>query len=330
MASKSEIEWTDATWSPITGCSMKSPGCKYCYAARYAATRARDHWAREGLARMVYETDERGRRVGRGVFNGKVRFNEPWLYQPLQWTKPRRIFTCAHADLFHEHVGWDWIDRIWAVMGLASHHQFQVLTKREEGLYNYLVSACGTALAQSAEARVGRTAMRIAAERGENVNAPGWDYWWDWPLPNVWVGISAEDQEHFDARWARLQLVPAAKRFLSLEPLLGPIVLHGPLSKLDWVIVGGESGPGARPMNPKWVISLYEQCKQQGIPFFLKQWGSWYPVIDNGLLHPGKPVAPPLPHRAIHRWDRETTSYLIGRARAGRRLYGREHSEMPA
>ena len=250
MAAKSRIEWTDATWNIITGCSRVSPGCVNCYAERLAATRLKNHPSREGL------TDENGR------WNGEVRFNGKWLNQPLDWKQPRRIFVCAHGDLFHEAVPNAWLDAVFAVMGQARQHVFQVLTKRPERAREYLE---GLSLHHS------------------------------YPWPHVWIGTSVEDQPTADKRIASLLYTPAAIRWLSVEPLLAPIVLgmlrwdgitnydalrgkHGLLltdncPALDWVVVGGESGPGARPMEADWVRSLRDQCVGAGVPFFFKQWG---------------------------------------------------------
>lgn len=275
MADNSTIEWTDATWNPITGCAVVSPGCTNCYAMRLAGTRLSQHPSRDGLTRDS--------KAG-PVWTGETRFNEQWLTQPLQWRRPRRIFVCAHADLFAESVPDAWIDKVFAVMALAPQHTFQVLTKRARRMREYLT-------------RNDRQS-RIAA-RGFFID--GGEFEPRWPLPNVWLGVSAEDQARADERIPDLLATPAAVRFVSAEPLLAPLdltaiswggdficgstdALRGidtclefpgeprpSRGKIDWVIVGGESGPGARPMHPDWARAIRDQCAAAGVPFFFKQ-----------------------------------------------------------
>ncbi|WP_126975553.1 phage Gp37/Gp68 family protein [Frigidibacter oleivorans] len=280
MAENSTIEWTDATWNPITGCTLVSEGCRHCYAAELATTRLRHHPSRAGLARR--------NAAGEAKFTGEVRFNEQWLDQPLRWRRPRRVFVCAHGDLFHESVPDEWIDRVFAVMALCPQHTFQVLTKRPERMREYLSYSARWATVLPTELLAKGTE---AAHRDH------------WPLPNVWLGTSIEDQATADARIPHLLATPAAVRFLSAEPLLGPVDLRtwigsrpyvgastfgaadgfrrcdlsGNTGLLDWVIVGGESGRHARPMHPDWARSLRDQCVAAGVPFFFKQWGEWGP-----------------------------------------------------
>ena len=288
MTETSKIEWTDATWNPITGCTLVSEGCRNCYAARLAATRMKHHPSRAGLARL--------NRSGEAKFTGEVRFNEKWLDQPLRWKKPKRIFVCAHGDLFHEKVPDAWIDRVFAVMAMAPQHTFQVLTKRPERMREYITHACG---------RVADAVQPLRADDrpvGPLPHLDGGMRWW--PLPNVWLGVSAEDQATAAARIPPLLAIPAAVRFVSAEPLLGPINLrrlrvapdhHTMVDALDgyaivdtpgrereraalhWVICGGESGRGARPMHPHWARSLRDQCATAGVPFFVKQLSSGGP-----------------------------------------------------
>jgi len=279
MSDGTKIEWADATWNPITGCSVISPGCTNCYAMRLAGTRLRHHPTRVGLTT--------GTKAG-PVWTGEVRFNEEALVQPLHWRNPRRIFVCAHGDLFHESVPDDWIDQIFAVMAMCPQHIFQVLTKRAHRMHTYMTM-------------LGK--------------APG-------PLPNVWLGVSVEDQVRADERIPILLDTPATIRWISAEPLLGPINLHSAqcretgscricpqcLGGLDWVVVGGESGPGARPMNPDWALSLRDQCAVSGVPFFFKQWGEWAP----GFMVAGQTLMNP-----------------IGKKAAGRDLDGCEHNGFP-
>jgi protein gp37 len=292
MADKTHIEWTrgddgtpGATWNPVTGCTMVSAGCTNCYAMGLAGTRLAHHPSRAGLTR------ESG---GRPVWTGEVRLNEQWLDQPLRWRRPRRIFVCAHGDLFHEAVPDAWIDRVFAVMALAPQHQFQVLTKRPDRMQEYFKARReGDPWAEAAD----YLADRLGLKDHPVVLEPR-----DIPLPNVWLGVSVEDQATADARIPHLLATPAAVRFVSAEPLLGPVdltavkrwspcsipeyggdghellsCLLGP-SRLDWVIVGGESGPGARPMEAAWAESLRDQCRAAGVAFFMKQMAKKAPI----------------------------------------------------
>ena len=231
MAETSKIEWTDATWNPITGCSVVSPGCTNCYAMKLAGGRLAHHPSRAGLTQPS--------KAG-PVWTGEVRFNDQWLDQPRRWRRPRMIFVCAHGDLFHEDVPDEWIDKVFFEMHLANHHTFQVLTKRPERAREYLHSL--------------------------GVGAPEDDIG---PLPNVWLGVSVEDRER-KGRIDVLREIPAAVRFLSLEPLLedlGELDLTG----IGWAIVGSESGPRARPCKLDWVRSIRDQCVSAGVPLFWKQ-----------------------------------------------------------
>ena len=203
MADNSKIEWTEATWNPITGCSVVSSGCRHCYAMKLAGTRLQHHPSRAGL---TVDTS------AGPVWNGQVRFNEQWIQQPLQWRRPRKIFVCAHGDLFHENVPDEWIDRVFAVMALAPHHTFQVLTKRAARMQTYLQ-------ARGLPSRLDQQARSICGDRGLP-KAPGY------PLPNVWLGVSVEDQYAADERIPLLLQTPAAVRWISAEPLLGPVDLR--------------------------------------------------------------------------------------------------------
>lgn len=301
MADGTHIEWTDATWNPITGCSVRSAGCKHCYAMKLAGTRLRHHASRAGLTIAT---------AAGPVWNGDVRFNEAWLTEPLRWKRPRRIFVVAHGDLFHEAVPDAWIDRVFAVMALCPQHQFQVLTKRGDRMRAYFADAA------AAQGRRGD------AVRAINLGRPGGKCTPDaimtpYPLPNVWLGVSVEDQRAAEERIRHLLATPAAKRWISAEPLLGPVdltriligegdndpalaastgirhirftmdALAGVQSfgwpGLDWVVAGGESGDGARPMHPDWVRGLRDQCASSGVPFLMKQWGEWAPAASVAL-----------------------------------------------
>lgn len=214
MAETSAIEWTDATWNPITGCTLVSEGCRHCYAAQLAATRLKNHPSRQGLARL--------NAAGEAKFTGEVRFNEQWLADPLRWKRPRRIFVCAHGDLFHESVPDEWIDRVFAVMALAPQHTFQVLTKRTERMLRYFAHDGGFGRWGYIEAR----AREIINRRFGRI-APGLTlaHFGGSNLPNVWLGTSIEDQATADTRIPHLLDTPAALRFVSAEPLLGPVDL---------------------------------------------------------------------------------------------------------
>lgn len=375
MADGTKIEWTDATWNPITGCSVVSPGCTNCYAMKLAGTRLKHHPSRMGLTRDT--------KAG-PVWTGEVSFNAEWLDQPLRWTKPRMIFVCAHGDLFAEGVPDEWIDQVFAVMALCPQHTFQVLTKRPERMREYL--------AEWRQFRVAEAALQVGRNLPDSY--PGWslDHWKPsatrgcsapaiWPLPNVWLGVSVEDQRRADERIPILLDTPAAIRWISAEPLLGPVDLtdacHGSwffdalrgtrwhddpdgpnqaeqfARGLDWVVAGGESGPGARPMHPDWARSLRDQCATAGVPFLFKQWGEWTEacqdlrnaddshieidpdsheageiydrtndrlIAADGRLFTPETLPPDTPARLIER---------LGKRRAGRLLDGVEHNGYP-
>jgi protein gp37 len=356
MADKTGIEWTDATWNPVRGCSRVSEGCRNCYAERVAARFSGPGQPYEGLAKRV---------GGEARWTGKVRLIESALELPLRWRKPRRIFVNSMSDLFHEEIPDEWIDRSLAVMALCPKHKFQVLTKRPERMHVYIAGA------------IDRVCNAIEHLRTDTIpvgptphGEPG-SRWW--PLPNLWLGVSVEDQATADGRIPNLLDTPAALRFVSCEPLLGPIDLtdscngfhfsdflrgrrwhDGPPAgtirteeqggtRLDWVIAGGESGPGARPCHPAWIRRLRNQCEAAGVPFFFKQWGAWAPVPQREDL-PGKPkmiragdmfVAPAGDR---HEVGADLSSRLeatgtpmrrVGKKAAGAMLDGREHREFP-
>lgn len=214
MADGSAIEWTDATWNPVRGCTKVSPGCKHCYAETFAERfrGVKDHPFEHGF---------------------DLRLVPKALDLPLRWRASRRIFVNSMSDLFHEEVPLAYICRVFDVMQRASQHQFQVLTKRAERM----------------------------AELADKLSISS----------NVWMGVSVENAQ-YTSRIGALRGVNAAVRFLSIEPLLGPLPALD-LDRIHWVIVGGESGPGARPMNPDWVRSIRDQCQKAGVHFFFKQWG---------------------------------------------------------
>lgn len=339
---QSKIEWTDATWNPIhaenrkTGgighfCEHVSDGCKNCYAERFQPRVANP---------VRYARQDRD----------KVRLflDEAVLTQPLRWRSPRMIFVCSMTDLFAEFVPDEWIDRVFAVMALCPQHTFQPLTKRSARMRAYAGdddthSRVGTIMAEMWKAP-------LTADQ--------------WPLPNVWLGVSCEDQEWANARIPDLLATPAAVRFISAEPLLGPLdltqvkhqlapqsyeiasVLEGDdgfglnkqRSRLDWVIAGGESGPKARPVHPDWFRSLRDQCAAAGVPFFFKQWGEWEPREQwsghqgggrfepmVAIMHDGSEC----PHDATPQDVGAHRMARVGKANAGRLLDGRTHDDFP-
>jgi protein gp37 len=240
MSLLSKIEWTDATWNPVRGCTKISPGCKHCYAERFA---------------------ERFRGVKGHPFEQgfDLRLIPKKLGEPLRWTEPRMIFVNSMSDLFHEGVPLTYIEKVTTTMRLANWHTYQVLTKRSERLRELL---CGR--------------LRIAANDA-----------------HIWWGVSVEDRKYGLPRIADLQATPAAVRFLSVEPLLEDVGKL-PLDGISWVIVGGESGPGARPMKEEWVLSIREQCNAANVAFFFKQWGGVRKKVAGrtlrGRTHDGFPA----------------------------------------
>ena len=301
----SKIEWTDEVWNPIAGCTVKSSGCDNCYAMRQAYRLEKMHVTK-------YNGTARKNASGRTLWTGKINFDEKALLKPLSWKKPRMIFINSMSDLFHENVRDEWIDQIFAVMALCPQHTFQILTKRPERMRDYLRGDGFKILDEESLARPSkkellegpcsrkRVAWSLQRMSGfpDNIdkgNVP-------WPLKNVRLGVSVEDQKTADDRIPLLLDTPAAVRFISAEPLLGEIDLirvwarmpsggkcltntlrETREDKLDWVIVGGESGPNARPMHPEWARLLRDQCKGANVPFFFKQWGMWAPVTDDEL-----------------------------------------------
>lgn len=329
VSGKTHIQWTDASWNCVIGCSAVSEGCRFCYAERMA----------HRLGANPRTPEYKGLTVVRDSgpkWTGKVRCLPERLEDPLRWKKPRMIFVNSMSDLFHEDVPFDFIDKVFAVMALAPQRIFQVLTKRPERmreyfnrpeLYDRTLREADTFRAEWANKR---PLARIP------ISNPATS-----PLPNVWLGVSAEDQKRAEERIPLLLQTPAAVRFVSLEPLLGPVDLsYRPrLGKLNWVIVGGESGPGARPMNPKWARDIRDQCKAAGVPFFFKQWGEWgdpiqlpprinYTRIESFHFEntelTGNPVHPKrLTGGTAH------TMFRVGKKAAGRLLDGVEHNEFP-
>jgi protein gp37 len=361
MSATTAIEWTDATWNPVRGCSRISAGCGGpnhrggCYAETFAARFSGPGQPFEGLAER---TPHGGRWTGR-----LAAAPDETLTQPLRWKRPRRIFVNSMSDLFHEDLPDETIDRVFAVMALSPQHTFQVLTKRAARMRGYfersdLYDAVLRLATEFRQRRPALTAIGIANPATS-------------PLPNLWLGVSTEDQATADERIPHLLATPAAKRFISAEPLLGPIDLRrisaiaqghrvrflppiierdgqgphlGP--HVDWVIAGGESGRTARPMHPDWARSLRDQCAAAEVPFFFKQWGEWGPlnskppkeghaIADDGTLYRMTDLAwPDGPRRgealrANHDQAHLCTTYRVGKKAAGAELDGKLHREFP-
>lgn len=279
MSTGTGIEWTDATWNPIVGCTRVHAGCDHCYAV--TMTHRLERMGQEKYAGLTV-LNKRGERH----FNGVVRTVPEALTIPLKWRKPRRVFVNSMSDLFHKDVPFEFIDRVMAVMALCPRHTFQVLTKRPERAAEYFndetlrIGAGGQLCANVAE-RI----SAVIAEMGEPYisRAEGAAF----PLPNLWLGCSVSDQATADAAIPHLLRCPAAVRFVSYEPALGPVDFgdhlrpscydeHGEEyfpKAIDWLIVGGESGPGARPFDVAWARSAIEQCRAAGVACFVKQLG---------------------------------------------------------
>ncbi len=226
---ETQIEWTDATWNPVAGCSIVSAGCTHCYAMEMA--RRLDAMGLEKYSGLT-------RRSGaRTIWNGSVRLDRAALAIPYRWKKSRKIFVNSMSDLFHEGVDDEFIRDVWQVMRDTPQHNYQILTKRPARMSEFV-------------------STKIAGV-----------------LPNVWLGTSVENKEVVE-RVQQLSAAPAAVRFISFEPLIGPVG-HVDLTNIQWAIVGGESGRSARPILEEWIDQIHEQCVRHGTAFFFKQWGTW-------------------------------------------------------
>ena len=277
MSDKSGIAWTDSTWNPVTGCSKVSQGCKHCYAER--------EWGR--LSANPKATNYYGRSFS------DIACHEDRLDQPLRWKKPRMIFVNSMSDLFHEDVPDAFIDQVFAVMALAGQHTFQVLTKRPARMLRWFDPGF-----DNREHAVGQAMREIAAARGgDDAGLP------EWPMPNVWLGVSVEDQATADERIPLLLQTPTAVRWVSAEPLLERVEIGFAMpwrvtgaaygQTLDWVVCGGESGgPKARPMHVEWVNKLRLDCEKAGVPFFMKHLGAAFVDEKNGIAGAGLKVDP--------------------------------------
>jgi protein gp37 len=281
MGDRSKIEWTDASWNPIRGCARVSEGCRNCYAERLAARFNGPGQPYEGLAVLKEIKHEPLKSTFEPRWTGAIRILDDKMNLPFRWKSPRRIFVNSMSDLFYEPIPRSLIDNIFAVMALCERHSFQVLTKRVRRMCDYTNSMSTLTPSDSLVARVARRAEIRAKTAGEDVSSPYFDMWLeDWPLKNIWLGASAENQETYDARRRDLENTNAAVIWWSLEPLLGPIRLNLSQSARlpNWIVVGGESGPGARAMHPDWVRRIRDDCVKHHIPFFFKQWGEWIAI----------------------------------------------------
>lgn len=297
MTEPVEIAWTDTTWNPLAGCTRKSQACRQCYAESATADSARDGGWGQGFA----EVGEAG-----PAWTGKVALREDRLGFPLGLENPARIFVNSLSDLFHESLDTETIDKVFAVMAASPRHVFQVLTKRPKTMQPYLADAGTPARIERHMAELGR------AEKIES-----------WPLPNVWLGVTAENQKEADRRIPLLLSSPAAVRFVAAEPLLEALDLKpgtwlkasvadqdSAKPKLDWIVAGGEIGTGAKPCQPDWARGLRDQCARAETPFFWTHWGEHIPAT--GAAAPAGEAAEP-----------------SGEDSASRRLDGRMHEDFP-
>jgi protein gp37 len=362
MSFESFIEWTQRTWNFLIGCTKKSKGCMNCYAirvawrlmhnpnpkiaARYAGTVAKDS-------------------SGKLNWTGRINFDDEVLMHPLSWREPSQIFVNSLSDPFHENVRQEWRDRMCAVMALCPQHTFQILTKEPEAALRYF-SDPETPL------RIGEACIadHDRMMTGDPLCASDDFTYLPWPLPNVWLGTSVENQDEADKRIPYLLRTPAAVRFISAEPLLGSLDLMpwlrlsrfrenitrlmdeaavaAPIPRhlrwngqeppcLHWVIVGGESGPDARPMHPEWAMNLRDQCVKAGVPFFFKQWGEFasytYGMLDADEIMKHPHCTLDIDGKLLNDLDDDRKASLmvrVGKKNAGRTLDGRTWDEMPA
>lgn len=280
---KTRIEWTQATWNPVTGCSPVSPGCAHCYAARMAKRLA----GRFGYPDAPHEFE--------------VTLHQDRLEEPLRWKRPRMVFVCSMSDLFHESLALGHIEPIFEVIKATPQHTYQILTKRPERMAFAL------------------TAINLHMNKNT-------------AFKNLWIGVTVENQEQAEKRIPVLLQIPAAVRFVSVEPMLGPVDFSRVLTPaseealrgVQWVICGGETGPGARPMDPVWVYHLRDQCSYASVPFFFKSWGDYadaWNIPDDVSLMDVRNCA------SVNAG--ETTMFHVGKRAAGRMLNGRTWDEFP-
>jgi protein gp37 len=334
---QSKIEWTEATWNPVTGCTKCSPGCANCYAEKVA-------YRLKAMGTKGYE-------------NGfAVTLHPERLQEPLRWRKPRMVFVCSMGDLFHEDVPLPFAEAVLGVIAACPQHKFQLLTKRPDRMAKFFRTAHPGGCANEAFWRdVFATKAQLPKEFPK-----------EWPLPNLWLGVTVCNQQEADEKIPLLLQIPAAVRFVSIEPMLESIQLGGLAfgqyedtgggdgihpdiafhdfePHIDWVICGGETGHGARPMHPQWTRDLRDQCKAADVPFFFKGWGDWLPISQmpdghaDTLYHPAPKRDPEsirqckVAHSVIQAVFPmgAMTVFRVGKKAAGRFLDGVEHSELP-
>jgi protein gp37 len=340
MSANTKIEWTDMTWNPLRGCSRVSEGCRNCYAERVAMRFRGPEQPYEGLVRMTTQGPK---------WTGDVRLVPEALHEPFGWAKPRRVFVNSMSDLFHESVPFEFIASVFAVMSVTSRHTYQVLTKRPARMvefFEWVKDGAGVfdddRISHALPKDIPWVPYRENERHGGYDNCgPGF------PYENVWLGVSVEDQKAADERIPLLLKVPTAVRWISAEPLLGPIDL-GPFfwrdmndnivsqahrsPTIDWVVVGGESGHGARPMHPDWARSLRDQCERAGVKFLFKQHGEWMPAKHEGdkvslTFASADATGPKQPD--WFEWPDGQISAKVGKKAAGRLLDGVEHNGFP-
>lgn len=321
-----KIEWAKKVWNPTTGCTHASAGCDHCYAVRLT----------KRLAAMGQGKYQGLINPGKEHFNGVVNTWDDELTKPLRWKKPTQIFVNSMSDLFHKGVPFEFVDKVFAVMALCPQHTFMVLTKRADRMEEYITQADTEQLHW-----LGRYKILGLSHFGERVT---------WPLPNVLLGISVENQKAADERHHHLARLhdQGWTTFWSAEPLIGEVSISQACRSRDlfgseglsWVICGGESGMGARPMHPEWARSLRDQCQSYGISYFFKQWGSWRcpqegEFYDTSKGRSGRPPAFLVADNGEYGCYRETSGpnsvpmIQVGKHRAGRLLDGREWNELP-
>lgn len=353
MSTASRIEWTDTTWNPMLGCERVSDGCDGCYAIDQARIRAGNPHPRVAAA-FAGLTE---RRDGRIDWTGQVNLLPDRLPQPFTWARPRRVFVNSLSDLFHDAVDEEFLADVFAVMAATPRHTYQILTKRHARARSVLSSLDFQALvAARLRQRAAELGDRELAGRARALDSGGW------PLPNIWLGVSIENQKWAQTRIPALLATPAAVRWLSCEPLLGPVDLTpwlkhvqlacracdpgGPMdwhsghlwgrcrctchpaapARLDWVVAGGESGHKARPMDPNWVRALRDICQAAKVPFLFKQWGEWAPIMfgAGGCRPSERFVGDPIGPLEYRQIMRR-----VGKSNAGRELDDRAWDEYP-
>jgi len=385
MKHNTAIEWTHIpgfkgeTWNPIVGCSLASPGCTNCYAMRVANRRL------DGNPKAPQYAGTTKIVNGQPVWSGKIMWHGPALLKPLQWKKPRAIFVNSMGDLFHESVPDELIHKVFAVATMCQHHKFIILTKRAHRMRQYIENGlfAGVTLKGINKAVHSDDFTKFKEHRQL------WPFTFQWPLPNVWLGVSVEDQKRAEERIPHLLSTPAKVRFLSCEPLIGPVelknwlpvdlyyncfcehcgrvgsseffdfqlnveygdgdiicpdcnkaTLANELPGIDWVIAGGESGPGARAPHPEWFKRMQRLCNRAKVPFFFKQWGEWQEGSDfkhdektKCVLPDGRLIAFNEPAMKAAHIQKDATGgalmRLVGKTKAGRLLNDQEYNGFP-